>query len=82
MDRHGRTILAKNLKALRDAFHMTQEDVAGAAQIDRSYVSLIETRKYAATVDMLDKIAPVFQLGIDELLSTEAIETAKARRAK
>lgn len=82
MDHQGRTILAKNLKALRDAFGMTQEDVAGAAQIDRSYVSLIETRKYAATVDMLDKIAPVFQLGIDELLSAGVIMAANARRAK
>jgi len=82
MDRQGRTILARNLKLLRDAFGMTQEDVAGAAQIDRSYVSLIETKKYAATVDMLDKIAPVFHLGIDELLSAEAIKTAKARRGK
>lgn len=82
MDNQGRATLAKNLKLLRDAFGMTQEDVAGAAQIDRSYVSLIETKKYAATVDMLDKIAPVFHLGIDELLSAEAIKTAKARRAK
>lgn len=82
MDHPGRAILAKNLRLLRDAFGMTQEDVAGAAQIDRSYVSLIETKKYAATVDMLDKIAPVFQLGIDELLSAEAMKTAKARRGK
>src|SRR3546814_6906641 len=36
MDRKGRTILAKNLKALRDLHAMTQEDLAGAAQIDRS----------------------------------------------
>jgi len=82
MDHQGRAILAKNLKLLRDAFGMTQEDVAGAAQIDRSYVSLIETQKYSATLDMLDKIAPVFDLRIDELLSAEAIKAAKARRAK
>lgn len=82
MDHQGRAILAKNLRLLRDAFGMTQEDVAGAAQIDRSYVSLIETCKYSATLDMLDKIAPVFHLGIDELLGSEAIRTAKGRRAK
>lgn len=61
---------------------MTQEDIAGAAQIDRSYVSMIETRKYAATVDMLDKIAAVFHLGIDELLGADAIKIATARRGK
>jgi hypothetical protein len=45
-------------------------------------VSLIETCKYSATLDMLDKIAPVFHLGIDELLGSEVINTAKSRRTK
>src|SRR3546814_15604328 len=40
MDRKGRTILAKNLKALRDLHAMTQEDLAGEAQIDRRYISM------------------------------------------
>ena len=82
MDHRGRTILAKNLKALREAHGMTQEDVAGAAQIDRSYVSQIESSKYAATVDMLDKIAPVFQLSIADLLTSDIASTAKTRSAK
>src|SRR3546814_4624214 len=64
MDRKGRRILATNLKALRDLHAMTQEDLAGAAQIDRSYISMIEHRKYAASIDMIEKIAAAFQLGI------------------
>src|SRR3546814_20168306 len=63
MDRKGRRILATNLKALRDLHAMTQEDLAGAAQIDRSYISMIEHRKYAASIDMIEKIAAAFQLG-------------------
>jgi transcriptional regulator with XRE-family HTH domain len=82
MEHRGRTILAKNLKALREAHGMTQEDLAGAAQIDRSYVSQIESSKYAASVDMLDKIAPVFQLSIADLLTVDIAGTGRARRGK
>jgi transcriptional regulator with XRE-family HTH domain len=82
MEHHGRTILAKNLRELRDAFGMTQEDVAGEAELDRSYVSALETCKYAATVDVLDKIASVFRLTIDELLRVDIAKSAKLRRRK
>src|SRR3546814_7884264 len=79
MDRKGRTILAKNLKALRDLHAMTQEDLAGAAQIDRSYISMIENVKFAASVDMIEKIAAAFQLDIDEMLQADIVESARVR---
>src|SRR3546814_7788445 len=71
MNRHGREILAANMKALRALHGMTQEDVAGIAEIDRSYVSYVETLKYAASIDMIEKIAVAFQLPIDEMRSEE-----------
>src|SRR3546814_8383983 len=74
MDRKGRRILATNLKALRDLHAMTQEDLAGAAQIDRSYISMIEHRKYEASIDMIEKITAAFQLGIDEVLKARSEE--------
>src|SRR3546814_15566179 len=82
MDRKGRRILATNLKALRDLHAITQEDLAGAAQIDRSYISMIEHRKYAASIDMIEKIAAAFQLGIDEVLKADIAETARVRLGK
>jgi transcriptional regulator with XRE-family HTH domain len=82
MDRSGRTILARNLKGLRTLHELTQEDVAGAAQIDRTYVSMIENSRYAATVDMLDKLASVFGVQVDEMLRADTLENAQARLGK
>ncbi|HMO74400.1 MAG TPA: helix-turn-helix transcriptional regulator [Sphingopyxis sp.] len=81
MDHQGRTILAKNLKELRALHGMTQEDLAGAAEIDRSYVSMMENRKFAASIDMIEKIAGALHVGIDELLRPDILDTVKARLA-
>src|SRR3546814_18650004 len=56
MDRKGRTILAKNLKALRDLHAMTQEELAGSAQLDRSFIKQIETVKFQASVGIIEQI--------------------------
>lgn len=82
MDRRGRQILADNLIALRGLHAMTQEDLAGAAQIDRSSISMIEHRKFAASVDMIEKIAAAFQVHIDEMLQPGIAETARKRLGK
>lgn len=82
MDRKGRNILATNVKALRELHAMTQEDLAGAAQIDRSYVSFIEHRKFSASIDMIERIAGAFQLDIDELLKPDIADAARRRLGK
>lgn len=76
MHHKARKLLANNLRALRKSRQMTQEDVAGAAEIDRSYVSLIENEKFAASVDMVEKIASVFALEPYEMLQPEAAKAA------
>ncbi|MCW0199894.1 helix-turn-helix transcriptional regulator [Sphingopyxis sp.] len=70
------------MKELRDLHDMTQEDLAGIAEIDRSYVSFVEHRKYAASVDMIEKIAAAFQVSIDELLKPGIAETVRKRLGK
>lgn len=82
MSCRGRQILADNLKELRDLHAMTQEDLAGAAQIDRSSISMIERRKFAASVDMIEKIAAAFQVGIDEMLQPGLAERSRKRLGK
>lgn len=82
MTRRGRKILADNLKELRDLHAMTQEDLAGAAQIDRSSISMIERGKFAASVDMIEKIAAAFEVGIDEMLQPGLSERSRARLGK
>jgi transcriptional regulator with XRE-family HTH domain len=52
-----REVLAKNLKRHRLAAGLSQEELAHRAEIDRTYVSSLERSQYAATVDMIEKLA-------------------------
>jgi len=46
---------------------MTQEDLAAAAAIDRSYISEIENERYSISVDQVEKLAAVFGVDIYEM---------------
>jgi len=50
---------------------MSQEDLAGAAQIDRSYVSLIENEHFSISVDQIEKIADVLGVEIHEMFDPD-----------
>lgn len=52
-----RKTLAHNLRVLRAARGLSQEALADAAMIDRTYVSALERQKYSVTIDRLDEIA-------------------------
>ncbi len=60
-----REIVAKNLRKLRHAKGMSQEELADRAGINRNYVGMLEREEHAATVDMLEKLAEV--LGADPM---------------
>lgn len=53
----SRENLARNLRALRAARGLSQEALADAAGIDRTYVSALERRKYSISIDRLDQLA-------------------------
>ncbi|KPF91530.1 XRE family transcriptional regulator [Novosphingobium sp. AAP83] len=57
-----RQILAANLRAARVEAGLSQEDLADSAGIDRTYVSALERSRYAATVDVLQKLADAFSV--------------------
>ena len=59
----SREFLARNLRVLRNARGLSQEALADAAEIDRTYVSSLERKKYSASIDRLDKLAA--QLGVE-----------------
>jgi len=59
-----RDVLALNLRHLRRAKGFSQEDLADLAAVDRTYVSALERGLYAATVDILAKLAAA--LGVTE----------------
>ncbi len=56
-----REIVATNLRRLRHAKGMSQEELADRAGINRNYVGMLEREEHGATVDMLEKLADVLE---------------------
>ena len=54
-----REIVARNLRRLRHAKGLSQEELADRAEINRNYVGMLEREQHAATIDMLEKLAIV-----------------------
>jgi transcriptional regulator with XRE-family HTH domain len=63
-----REIVARNLRQLRNAKGLSQEELADRADINRNYVGLLEREQHAATVDMLEKLAAVLEVDPMDLL--------------
>ncbi len=63
-----REVLALNLKALRRAKRMSQEDLAHSAEVDRTYVSALERTVYSASIDVVDRLARVLGVEAADLL--------------
>ena len=57
-----RGVVAKNLRRLRQAKGLSQEELADRADINRNYVGLLEREEHSATVDMLEKLAGVLEV--------------------
>lgn len=57
--------VAKNLRRLRHATGLSQEELADRADVNRNYVGMLEREEHAATIDMLEKLATV--LGVDPI---------------
>jgi len=70
-----REILAFNLRRLRKAAGLSQEELAHRSNIDRTYISALERSVYAAGIDVVDRLAK--ELGVDaaELLRKPAQES-------
>ena len=64
-----REVLAINVRRLRLARGWSQEELAARASIDRTYVSSIERRRYAASVDKLQELARSLEVSEAELLA-------------
>lgn len=71
----ARQLIARNLRQLRVMRKMTQEDLAAAADIDRSYISEIENERYSVSVDQIEKLADVLGVDIYQLLHPDTIAT-------
>lgn len=58
-----RGLLARNLRRLRQAQGLSQEELADRAQITANYVSSLEREEYAASVDVLERLSDA--LGVE-----------------
>jgi transcriptional regulator with XRE-family HTH domain len=66
-----REVVAQNLKKYRRLKRLSQEELAHLAEIDRTYVSLLERQKYSVTVDVVAKLADALGIEPHELLKSQ-----------
>lgn len=67
-----RDVLAVNLRQLRQARGLSQEELAHRAEIDRTYVSALERSIYAAGIDVVDRLARALGVEAADLLRRPA----------
>lgn len=63
-----RSHVAVNIRRLRLSAGLSQEALADAAGLDRTYVSALERSRYAVTVDVLERLALALNVNAIELL--------------
>ena len=67
-----RRVLSRNVKELRKAKGLSQEELAFASELHRTYISGVERGVRNPTITVLAKIAKALEVGPDRLLkSTE-----------
>lgn len=81
--------LASVLKQRRNELGLTQEDLAGSAELDRPYVTMLEAGRKQPTISVLWRLAVGLQLSAaglaervdDKYLQLSKIAAASARRS-
>jgi transcriptional regulator with XRE-family HTH domain len=63
-----REVFATNLRRLRHAKGLSQDDLAYEAEVSRTYLSQLEKGKFYASLKILDKLARVLDVEPAELL--------------
>jgi len=63
-----RDVFATNLRRLRHAKGLSQEELADMAKINRTYVSKLETSATYAGLEIIGKLADVLDVEATELL--------------
>jgi transcriptional regulator with XRE-family HTH domain len=61
--------VASNLRRLRKAVGLSQEELAGRANVNRNYIGKLERKENSATTDMLAKLADVLGCDIVDLVA-------------
>jgi transcriptional regulator with XRE-family HTH domain len=78
----ARTLIARNLKGLRKAHELTQEELAERADLHVNYIGGIERGERNVSIDNIQKLAQAFGITMSELLSESLEPTQYAQRAR
>lgn len=76
--------LGSKIKNIRYNHNISQEELARRLEINRNYLSRIETNKSLPTAEILARLAVLFNISIDSLLGVnlDGQEGAKVREGK
>jgi transcriptional regulator with XRE-family HTH domain len=74
-----REVFATNLRRLRHAKGLSQDDLAYEAEISRSYLSQLEKGAFYASLKIIGKLAAVLEVEPAELLKLPAKKKARGR---
>ena len=77
-----REVLAINLRKLRQARGLSQEELAHRAEIDRTYISALERSVYAAGIDVVDRLARSLGVEAADLLIRPPTSARKKTRGQ
>lgn len=65
------SVVARNLRLLRQASGLTQEQLAALANLDRNYIGKLEREENSPTVDTLESLALALQIDVEWFLRRE-----------
>ena len=68
----SRSVLARNLRRLRELRGLSQEALADEAGINRGYISDLERETSSATTDRIDRLAKALKVRPCELIDETA----------
>jgi transcriptional regulator with XRE-family HTH domain len=74
-----RQVFAANLRRLRHAKGLSQEDLAYEADVNRSYMSTLEKGGSYVGLEIIDKLAAVLEVEPAELLKLPAKKKTRGR---
>ncbi len=68
MEKRARNLLAQKIRILRLTRSWSQENLAAASGLHRTYISLVERAECNISLDNLEKLADAFGLSLPDLL--------------
>lgn len=70
-----RSVVARNLRLLRQSAGLTQEQLADLAGLDRNYIGKLEREANSPTIDTLETIALALQIDVKLLIRRDTAPT-------